>query len=145
MRVKMRPWADETFTRDLEPSQQPRNRVAVSIGPTADGIDWASDGAIVLANRAVLPVLIPMLMFEPNLGKEYRVFETVAPHDAPPLADYLRIRWIGVVTHKHGAPGQVFVQKATTHVMDVIEVAVVRGTDSDDRLELRRATSSDLQ
>src|SRR5262245_4046353 len=84
-------------------------------------------------------------MCEPHVRKKYRVFETVAPHDTPAFSDYLRIRWIGVVAHQHRAPGQIFIQQATAHVMYVIAVAVIRGTDGDDRLELGRAPRGHLQ
>src|SRR5678816_2990509 len=105
MGVEMSPWPDETFTRDFEPSQQPRNCVAVSIGPAADGVDRAGDRAVVLADGAMLPVIISVRMAEPNLGREYRMFETIAPHGSPLLPDDLRIRGIGVVAHEHGPPG----------------------------------------
>src|ERR1041384_2041054 len=144
MGVEMSPWPDETFTRDFEPSQQPRNCVAVSIGPATDGVDRTGDRTVVLADGAMLPVVISVRMAEPNLGKEYRVFETIAPHGAPLLADDLRIRRRGVMAHEHRTPGYVFIQKATTHVMHVIEIAVICGTDRDDRLKLRRATGSHL-
>src|SRR5262249_37494625 len=119
VRIKMGPGSDEALARGAEASQEPGNRVAVGIGPTADGIHSTRYGAVVFADSAVLPEIAARGMFEPHLGKKYRVFETVAPHSTPALADQLGIRWVGVVTHQHRAPRQVFVQRTTAHVMHV--------------------------
>src|SRR5205823_4096942 len=66
MRIEMRPGSDEAFARGLEPGQQPGNRIAVGIGPAAYGIHRAGDGAIVFADRSMLPVIVPPGVFEPH-------------------------------------------------------------------------------
>src|SRR4029434_2366415 len=68
VRIEMSPRSDEAFARDLESRQEPGNRVAVGIGPAADGIHGAGDGTVVFAHRAVFPVIVAPGMLEPHLG-----------------------------------------------------------------------------
>src|SRR5262245_66667639 len=48
VRVEMGPGSDEALARSAEPGQEPGNRAAVGIGPTADGMHSAGYGAVVL-------------------------------------------------------------------------------------------------
>src|SRR5215813_3122151 len=50
VRIKMGPGSDEALARGAEASQEPGNRVAVGIGPTADGIHSTGYGAVVFAD-----------------------------------------------------------------------------------------------
>ena len=45
-----------------ETVDQPRDRVAVAVRPAADGVDRRLDGAVVLADRALLPVGVAALV-----------------------------------------------------------------------------------
>src|SRR2546422_4286100 len=67
VRIEMCPRTDQAFAGTLERGQQRGNRVVVGIGPTAYGIDWAGDSAVVFTHGSMFPVIIPLAMFEPHL------------------------------------------------------------------------------
>src|SRR5215475_4326784 len=50
VRIKMGPGSDEALARSAESGQEPGNRVAVGIGPTADSIHSTGYGAVVFAD-----------------------------------------------------------------------------------------------
>src|SRR5262249_28386956 len=61
-------WADDALSRRFsEVSDQLADGILVVVLPAAEGERSSFDGVVVLAHRAVLPVLIAMLVLEPGL------------------------------------------------------------------------------
>src|SRR6185369_160492 len=113
--------------------------------PAADGIDRAIDGAVILADGAMLPVSVAALMGEPLLEPGMVRLQPRQPDLPPSLADELRVRRQGAPGEAVGAPGGILVDEATAHIMDVVGVAVVRRAESDDGLQRRGPQGGDLQ
>src|SRR4051794_25696677 len=50
VRIGVCPWPDETLARHLQSLEKARDCILITVGPTADSIDWALDGRVVLAD-----------------------------------------------------------------------------------------------
>ena len=143
----MGPGADEPLAGPRQALHETQHGVGVAVGPAADRVDGGLDGRVVLADRAVLPVVIAALVAEPGLGPVEVGVEALLPALAPAFAaDHLRVPRQGVVVQHAGAPGEhVEARDAATLVVDVVFVAVVGRHERDDRLELGRPQGGDLQ
>ena len=128
------------------PSMQPRDRVGVAVGPAADRVDGHLDGGVVLAHRALAPVVVAALVGEPVLDEGRRALDALEPGLAPAVAHRGRVGRQRVAGEHGRRPRQhVDGQDAAADVVHVVGVAVVAGAHRDDRLERRRAPRGDLQ
>src|ERR1700737_346381 len=66
MWIAMRPGANQPFAGHLEPGQQTRDRVRISVGPPTDYIYGEANRREVLGNRSVLPVGVASRMSKPR-------------------------------------------------------------------------------
>src|SRR5713226_4489362 len=85
--IAMRPRADQPLARYLEPGQQTRDRVRVSVGPPTDYIYRAVNRREVLGNRSVLPIGVASRMSKPRRKEQRDIFQPLQPHVTPPRAD----------------------------------------------------------
>ena len=145
VRKEVRPRPDQALLRALQAREQARDRVRVAVRPAADRIDRAADGAVVLADRAVLPVVVAPLVLHPERRERHEIVDPLAPHRAPAIADDLRIGRIGAVIEQDRAPLHVLVQQAAAHVVGVVGIAVVGRAQRDDRLQRLRGEGCDLE
>jgi len=93
----------------------------------------------------MLPIGVAPLVPEPVSGKQDRAIEPLLPHLAPPLAHDRGVGRQRVVHDECRAPDQVFIEEAAAHIVRVIGVAVVGGTERDDRFERRRRAGGHLE
>ena len=122
----MTPRADEPLARTVVTLEEPQDGVLVAVLPTADHVDRASNGAVVLADRSLLPELVPSLVAGPSLQERRRLFHAFEPHGPPGVADYLGIGRSGVVAeHDRRPPEHVFAVEGAPDVVDVVGVPVV--------------------
>src|SRR2546429_2958796 len=73
MRIKMAPGTDDAEPRHLEALEESRYSVCVSVRPAADRQYGALDRREILADRAMLPVVVVTLVGEPQRSEERRV------------------------------------------------------------------------
>ena len=105
MRIGMRPWPDQALLRAGQAGQQARNGIGVAVRPAADGIDGRGDGGIVLADRALLPVVVARAGARSSRGHQRVVLEPLQPHVAPALADHLGVRRLRAEGEHGRGPG----------------------------------------
>ena len=126
--------------------EQPRDRVGVAVGPAADRVDGDLDPRVVLADRAVAPVVVAALVGEPRLDEGGRPLHALEPGLAPPVADGRRVGRLGEEREHRRRPREhVEREDAAADVVHVVGVAVVARAHRDDRAERRRAARGDLQ
>ena len=146
LREGVRPRADEALARAGQALDQPRDRVAVAVGPAADRVHRDVDRLVVLAHRALAPVGVAALVGEPRLDERRRVLDALQPRLAPAVADDGLVGRQGVAgEHRRRPREHVDGEHAAADVVDVVGVAVVAGAHRDDRLQRRRAARRDLQ
>ena len=146
LREGVRPRADEALARAGQPLDQPRDRVAVAVGPAADRVHGDVDRLVVLAHRALAPVGVAALVGEPRLDEGRRVLDPLQPRVAPAVADDGLVGRQRVAGEHGRRPRQhVDGEHAAADVVHVVGVAVVAGAHRDDRLQRRRAARGDLQ
>src|ERR1700722_4478606 len=63
--ISMCPGSDETFARYTETLKEPRDRVRIAIGPSANDTHRTLDRTVVLAHRPPLPVAVAALVLQP--------------------------------------------------------------------------------
>ena len=68
----------EALARAGQALDQPRDRVAVAVGPAADRVHGHVDRLVVLAHRALAPVGVAALVGEPRLDERRRVLDALA-------------------------------------------------------------------
>src|SRR6185312_154955 len=66
VRVLVRPRADQALGRRFQVGEQAGDGVGVGVGPAADGVGGGLDRAIVLADRAMLPIIVAQLVLQPG-------------------------------------------------------------------------------
>jgi hypothetical protein len=76
----------------MQSFEQSRDGVAIRVGPAADRVNGALNGAVVLTDRAMLPVFVAHRMMQPQFGEKNGVLQSVTPHGLPAFTDDLRIR-----------------------------------------------------
>src|SRR5690242_12663610 len=62
VRIGMCPGADQALARYCQMREQARNGIRIAVGPAADSVNRASECAVVLAYRAVLPIVVSPLV-----------------------------------------------------------------------------------
>ena len=137
--------ADESETWHLESGKQAKDGVGVAVEPATDGEDRTADGAIVLAHRSVTPVGIACLVAHPRFDRAGDVLQPRLPVRPPVLSHDQRVSGERQDAEEGGSPVKVVVEKAATHVVHVVAVAVVGGARRDDGLEFRRLQGSHLK
>ncbi len=145
MRIGMRPGPDETLARHRQVFEQTRDRIGVAVGPAADREDRTLDRAVILAHRAVLPVVVAPLMPQPGRQEQGKILQPLQPHRPPAIADE---RGVGRMAHRaeqERGPAEAGAQHRAAHEVHVVAIAVVGRADRDDRLQRRRAARGDLQ
>ena len=145
-RIVVPPGPDERAPRHVEVLEQPERRVGVAVGPAGDRHHGAADGRVVLARRAVPPVVVAQLVGEPRLEEVGRALEALAPLLAPAVA---HDRGIGRqrVPREHavGPLRHVHRDHEPAAVVHVVGVAVVARVDADHGAERRRRARRELQ
>src|SRR5438876_538947 len=106
MRVGVTPRADQALADPWMVLDEAKDRVAVAVGPSSHHEDRASDRSVVLADRALLPVVIATLVLEPLVCERNGVPEPIQPDRPPSLADDLRVRWARVIREHRASPRQ---------------------------------------
>ncbi len=143
--ILVAPRPDEPLPRHREMLHEAKHRVGVAVRPPAYRHNWTSDGVVVLAHRTMLPVLVTPLPAHPGLEPQPAPRKALHPHLAPPLAHEGRVRRMGVLIEHRRSPGEVVAEKAASHVVHVVGVAVVGGADGDDCPQRLRPKRGDLQ
>ena len=62
MRIGVCPWSDQALARHRQVLEQTRDGVGIAVGPAADREDRTLDRSVVLADRAVLPIVVAPLV-----------------------------------------------------------------------------------
>ena len=140
------PGPDQALARSGQPREQARHRVRVAVRPAADGVDGRLDLSVVLAHRALPPVVVAALMTEPGLDEGGRALHALEPGAAPVVADRGRVGRLRAQREHRGRPLEhVDAEHAAADVVDVVGVAVVARAHGDDRLERGRPARRHLQ
>ena len=84
-------------------------------------------------------------MLEPLLDPQSAAGQALVPHLPPPVTDDRRIRGQAVEREHHRRLGQIVREQASAHVVHVVDVQILGGGGTDDRLERRRAAGGHLQ
>src|SRR5204862_2953930 len=138
LRIDVPPGTDDPKPRNLQPLEQPRNGVGVTVGPAPDCEHWALDGREILTDGAVLPVVVIALMGEPERREKRNCGDPLEPALAPARADDLGVERARLEGQHDAAPPEIVVEDAAAHVVDVVGITVVGRADRDDRLERGR-------
>ena len=133
VRVGVTPGPDEAAARRAESREQARDRVRVGVGPAAHRVHGARDRGVVLADRALAPVVVAQRVAQPahgvGLGRREPLLPERAPRRAPTSSGS------GGCAHEleeDAAPPEVVVQQTPAHVVDVVRIAVVGRAHGDD-------------
>ena len=128
------------------PGHEPQDRLGVPVGPAADRVDGALDRAEVLADGALLPVVVAALVAKPLVLVRLHAVDALEPCLAPPRPRDLRVRRDRVEGEHRGSPREHLErQHRAAAVVHVVRVAVVRRAEADHRLQLRRAAGRHLE
>src|SRR4030095_7185621 len=92
MRIYVSPRPDDRAPRYFQMLQHARNCVGIGIGPAADQHHGALDGAIVLADRAMAPVIVTSLVLHPGRGPERHLVKALHPIVPPAFTEQRRVR-----------------------------------------------------
>src|ERR1700677_1763866 len=87
------PWAYKALTYPGKVLKHAKHRIRISVEPSPHGEDRTLNRPIVLADRAVLPIPIVMLMHQPRFDEGRCSIQAIEPHGFPPITDANRIRW----------------------------------------------------
>ena len=148
VRVLVRPGPDESpYPVVRQVFHEPQHGVAVGVVPAADGQDRRVDRRVVLADAAVPPVVVALLVCQPGVQERVERFEALAPHRQPAvLPDARRVRRAGGERQHRARPGEhVDAEDGAARVVHVVVVAVVRRADRDDRLQRFGGEGGDLE
>ena len=145
MRVFVVPRPHQSLDRRVQILHQMRHRVAIPVMPAAHAQHRRLDRTVILANRTVLPVIVPQLMLHPFRRQKRRVLQPLQPHLAPALPHDLGVRRQGKPAQHGCRPAGIFAQHQAALVMDVVRITVRGGTDADHRLQRLRRQRGDLQ
>ncbi len=120
--------------------------VAVRVVPAADREDGGLDGAVVLADAAVAPVVVPGRVGRPGVRQRFDGLQALQPELPPRLTGVPRIGWQTGGGERRRRPG-VHVDRAdgTSRVVRIVVIAIVGGADRDDRLERLGREGRDLE
>ena len=146
VRERVRPRADQALRGRFESGQEPQNRLGVAVRPAADRVDGATDRAEVLADRALLPVVVTPLVAEPLVLVRLDAVDPLEPGIAPARARDLRVGGDCVEREQRRPPREHLErQHSAAAVVHVVRVTVVRGAEADHGLQLRRAAGRHLE
>ena len=77
--------------------------------------------------------------------EQHRVRQPVLPHGAPSLPNDFGIGRKRVVHEECRTPDQVFIQKTPAHIVGIIGIPIISGTERDDRFQRPGGAGSDLK
>ena len=145
VRILVHPRPQQRLLGAGEVLHHPRDRIDVRIPPAADHVDRRFDIGVALADRAMLPVVVPVLVVQPGFRQQRHVVEPVLPHLAPAFAHQRRVGHGGGKAQHGRRPAEILQQHVAALVVDVVGVAIVGGAQRDDRLERLRPERRHLQ
>ena len=136
--------ADEAFAWARVPFKEAENRVAVGVSPAADHVDGAVEGGVILADRALPPVVVPALVL--SHASTVAAFDRRASQRPPvlprersgPAAGRRRRAW-------WMSRGAGRMRAGAAQVVDVVGADRSSVEASHDDAELGRLVGSDLQ
>src|SRR4051812_15614963 len=142
----MAPRPDQRAALSGVAREQPEDRVAVGVVPSADHVHGAGDRREVLAHGALLPELVAPLMRRPGHAVGRRRSHAREPVVAPALPHDGRIGRLRVDREHRRRPREAVPRKqAAAHVVDVVGVAVVGRAHADHGPERGRVVRGDLE
>ena len=134
-RIFVSPGADQSFSGTVQSFQHSWNRIAVWIRPTSNGKHRTFYFGKILADRAMFPKRVPILMFEPGFDVGRCMIHPFEPLFPPFRSPYFRIGRSSIPgEHRRGPSQHVGGQNTAPHVMHIIRITVIGGTNGNDGL-----------